>query len=75
MTDKEKIDYLENQINDIKRNYHAAKQELSEFKIISERRKNKIDNYRKTIYDLNEAIRTIKGLAKNIQPKDIQPVK
>ena len=74
MTDQEKINYLESQIKDVKRSYYQCKKELAEHKVISENRKNKIKGYKERLYNMNEAIRTIKEVAKQVQPTDTQPL-
>jgi chromosome segregation ATPase len=74
MKPEEQINYLQSTLNDVTKSYNQCKKELETHKKTSTKRKNMINHHRKTIWELNEAIRSIKTLAKNAQIEDVQPV-
>ncbi len=70
----EKIKYLQHNVDDVQQVLQACQKELSKHKHISAKRKLMIQHHRKSIFDLNEAIRRIKETAKEVQPEDEQPI-
>lgn len=74
MEPEEKIKYLQSTLDDINKSHKQCKHDLETHKERAKHRKKMINHHRKTIWELNEAIRKIKELARDAQVDDVQPV-